>query len=57
MKINKDIQALCPPLTSEEFGQLEQSILTEGCRDALVVWDDILLDGVTRAKRTFHRIR
>lgn len=39
---------LCPPLRTEEFAALEKSILAEGGRDPLVVWDDKLLDGHNR---------
>jgi N6-adenosine-specific RNA methylase IME4 len=37
-----------PPLTKEEYSGLEESILKEGCRDELVVWGDILIDGHNR---------
>lgn len=29
---------------------MEQSIIAEGCRDALIVWDDIIVDGHNRYK-------
>ncbi len=37
-RIDKQFRDLIPPLTDEEFNQLEQSILAEGVRDPLVVW-------------------
>ena len=37
-------------MTDEEYKGLEASILAEGCRDALVVWGDILVDGHNRYK-------
>lgn len=46
--IDKEFQALIPPLTVEEYEGLEKSILAEGCRDALVLWGDILVDGHNR---------
>lgn len=46
--IDKEFQSLIPPLTVEEYEGLEKSILAEGCRDALVVWGDILVDGHNR---------
>jgi hypothetical protein len=48
--IDAEFAALCPPLTQEEYAGLEGSILKEGCRDALIIWDgaDILLDGHNR---------
>jgi len=45
--VDKEFQALIPPLRPEELAELERSVLAEGCRDALVVWKEkaILLDG------------
>jgi len=48
MRIDPELKALMPPLTEDEFKRLETSILTEGCRDALVVWGDVLVDGHNR---------
>ena len=50
MKIDKEFAGLIPPLTEEEYKGLERSILSEGCRDALVVWNDTLIDGHNRYK-------
>lgn len=36
MKIDVEFQSLIPPLTFEEKKMLEESILNEGCRDAIV---------------------
>lgn len=46
--VDPEFKALIPPLSSEELAQLEQNILAEGCRDALVVWQGLLLDGHNR---------
>ena len=46
--INEDFAKLIPPLTEDEYSRLEQSILEEGCRDALILWGDILIDGHNR---------
>ena len=35
-------------MTDEEYKGLEASILAEGCRDSLVVWGDVLVDGHNR---------
>ena len=48
MIIDQEFKALIPPLTPDERAGLEASILTEGCRDALIVWGDILIDGHNR---------
>ena len=46
--IDTEFKNLIPPLTTEEYAGLEESILSEGCRDALVVWGDTLIDGHNR---------
>ena len=50
MVIDNEFQGLIPTLTDDEFKGLEDSILSEGCRDALVVWGDTLVDGHNRYK-------
>jgi len=46
--LDKEFQALIPPLSAEEKAQLEENIVAEGCRDALITWQGILLDGHNR---------
>ena len=48
IRIGAEIQTLIPPLTEQERGLLEASIVAEGCRDALMVWHGLLLDGHNR---------
>ncbi len=48
ISIDPEFRALIPPLTMEEYAGLEFSILNEGCRDALIVWGNILIDGHNR---------
>lgn len=48
IKIDPEFKSLIPPLTDEEYDGLRDSLLNEGCRDALVVWDGILVDGHNR---------
>lgn len=48
--IDPEFQALIPPLKDEEFQQLEQNILADGCRDPLVIWHGTILDGHNRYK-------
>ena len=50
MIIDEEFKSLIPALKDEEYNGLEQSILAEGCRDALVCWGDILIDGHNRYK-------
>jgi len=48
MQIDQEFKNLIPPLQPEEFAGLEASILAEGCRDSLVTWNGILIDGHNR---------
>lgn len=46
--INEELRKYIDPLTENEYAALERSIMDEGCRDALVVWNDVLIDGHNR---------
>lgn len=50
--IDKEFESLIPPLSAEEFQQLEENCVKDGIRDPLVVWEhdgnDILVDGHNR---------
>lgn len=46
--VNEELKAYIDPLTPDEYESLERSLLTEGCRDALVLWGDTLVDGHNR---------
>ena len=48
LKIDSEFQLLIPPLNEEERMQLEKNIVAEGCRDALVTWQGIIIDGHNR---------
>ena len=48
-RIDPEFKALIPPMSPEEYNQLEQNILSQRkCRDAIVVWGDTLVDGYNR---------
>ena len=48
LTIDPEFKNLIPPLTSEEYAGLEESMLAEGCRDSLIAWHGILVDGHNR---------
>ena len=48
LQIDAEFQKLIPPLTPEECRQLEENVVAEGCRDALVVWNGVVVDGHNR---------
>jgi hypothetical protein len=46
--VSEELRAYIDPLTPHEHEALERSLLAEGCRDALVLWGDVLVDGHNR---------
>lgn len=48
VKIDNEFKALMPELSKEEHQQLESNLLDYGCRDPLVLWGNILIDGYNR---------
>lgn len=46
LKIDPEFQSQIPPLTDDEFKQLEENILKEGkLLSPLIVWNNTLVDG------------
>ena len=48
IKIDIEFKNLLPKLTSEQYAELEKSIIKDGCRDPLVKWKGFLIDGHNR---------
>lgn len=48
LKIDEEFRSLIPPLTADEYQQLKENILKDGCRDALVIWNGTIIDGHNR---------
>ena len=49
MKIDYDFQSKIPPLTAEEFRQLEENILADGVViNPIIVWNGVIVDGHNR---------
>jgi len=46
--VNEELLAYIDPLTPDEHDALERSLLAEGCRDALVLWGEVLVNGHNR---------
>ena len=46
--IDKEFKTLIPPLSEEEFKQLEANCVENGIQDSLKVWNGILIDGHNR---------
>jgi N6-adenosine-specific RNA methylase IME4 len=50
MEILKEFQDLIPPLTNEEYKQLENNCLEEGIREKIITWNNYIIDGHNRYK-------
>ena len=48
VRIDDEFRSLITPLTESERAQLERNIVADGCRDPLVTWQGVLLDGHNR---------
>jgi N6-adenosine-specific RNA methylase IME4/DNA-binding XRE family transcriptional regulator len=48
MKIDNEFKDLIPELAPAELLQLEENIKRDGCRDPLVLWNGVLVDGHNR---------
>lgn len=59
LQINPEFEALCPPLSSEEFERLAANIIEDGrVLDDIVTWRDQIIDGHNRFKiATKHKLK
>lgn len=48
LKIKESFRTVIPPLAPEEYQLLEQSIIADGCRDAILTWGGFIIDGHNR---------
>lgn len=48
LKVDQELKELIPPMAAEEYKQLRENIIRDGCRDPISVWEGIILDGYTR---------
>ena len=50
LKIDKGFQELIRPLFKNEYLQLEENLMSDGCREPIAVWNDVIVDGHNRYK-------
>jgi len=48
LRIDPHFKNLIQPLAEDELQQLEQNMLTDGCRDTIKAWRDYIIDGHNR---------
>lgn len=48
LKIDPEFELLIPPLSDTQYEELELDIFDNGCKEPLLVWNDIIIDGHKR---------
>ena len=48
IEIKEEFKKLIPPLTKEEYKQLEDNCLEEGIREKIILWNNYIIDGHNR---------
>lgn len=48
LKIDSDFRNLIRPLNTNEYLQLEENLLADGCLDPIIVWKEVIVDGHNR---------
>ena len=48
IKIKEEFKQLIPPLTKEEFKQLEDNCMKDGIREKIITWNGFIIDGHNR---------
>ena len=45
LSIDEEFRQIAPPISKAEHDELEKSLIAEGCRDPIVIWNGVILDG------------
>jgi flagellar biosynthesis regulator FlaF len=48
IKVKEEFKQLIPPLTKEEFKQLEDNCMKDGIREKIITWNGFIIDGHNR---------
>jgi len=48
LKIDPKFRSLIRPLYPKEYQQLEENLVRDGCRDPIITWNEIIVDGHNR---------
>ena len=46
--IDEEFKSLLPSLDNDTYAALEENLIENGCRDSLILWENILIDGHNR---------
>lgn len=47
-QIDPEFKGLIPPLNQDEYNTLEMNIIRDGCREAIITWNNVIIDGHNR---------
>ena len=50
IKIDNEFKNRIPTLSTDEYKLLESNIIKDGCRDSIVLWNNVIVDGHNRYK-------
>jgi hypothetical protein len=48
IRIDEEFKGLMPPLVEDEYKLLEESLKAEGCREPIILWHGVIIDGYHR---------
>ena len=48
VRVNEELKKLIPELSEDEYSILEKSVIAEGVREPIVLWNDTIVDGHNR---------
>lgn len=48
LEIDREFKTLIQPLRKDEYRQLEVNLTIDGCREPIIAWNDLILDGHNR---------
>lgn len=48
LRIDEEFMRLIPPLSTEEYIQLEENLIENGIREPISTWGDVIIDGHNR---------
>lgn len=45
LNLDEEFKKIAPPISRSEYAELEKSIMSEGCRDPIIIWNGVIVDG------------
>lgn len=48
LNVDEEFKKIAPPISRSEYAELEKSIMSEGCRDPIIIWNGVIVDGHNR---------